>query len=213
MGIGIESGSNRILKIIGKNYGANTALTQLNRLMKVGILPTVSIMIGQYTETEEDVEASISFMKTSVRDNPNIAYAFTVTTPFPGSQLYNILFEKHYIETHKEFYDKYFTKGEFGCWNQVVNMSDMTDEKVSKMFNKINEEYKFEKNKLKTQRKAAKVELFQRIISKGHRIIYIKFLNKFSNNKIIKFIPKVYNIIYEYTQIQLDKLRIKLRNL
>ena len=60
MGLGIESGSDRILKVIGKRFTAETIRTGLERLRNVGILPTVSIMVGQYTETVEDVEAIVN---------------------------------------------------------------------------------------------------------------------------------------------------------
>jgi radical SAM superfamily enzyme YgiQ (UPF0313 family) len=80
MGLGIESGSDRILKIIGKNCTSAQILHNLSRLKQVGILPTVSIMVGQFDETRDDAEASIRLMLESVRENPNIQYAFTVTT-------------------------------------------------------------------------------------------------------------------------------------
>jgi anaerobic magnesium-protoporphyrin IX monomethyl ester cyclase len=88
MGLGIESGSDRILKIIGKNFTAQGIKDQLERLRDAGILPTVSIMAGQLTETKEDVDASIRLMRDSVRSNPSIQYGFSITTPFPGSPLY-----------------------------------------------------------------------------------------------------------------------------
>lgn len=146
MGLGVESGSDRILKIIGKNCTAETILNGLERLKKFGILPTASIMVGQYTETKEDVEASIKLMRESVRSNPNINYAFTITTPFPGSPLYDLIFRKGYLRDHQEFYDRYFSApGEF---KQVVNLSEMTDEEVLEMRRKIEKIYREEKPKV-----------------------------------------------------------------
>lgn len=144
MGLGIESGSDRILKIIGKNCTAMEIRDQLERLKEVGILPTVSIMVGQLTETKEDVEASIKLMQDSVRNNPNIQYAFTITTPFPGSPLYNLIFEKGYLKSDLEFYRRYFSGPE---WNQVVNLSAMSDQEVMYMYKKIWAVYSKEKSK------------------------------------------------------------------
>jgi anaerobic magnesium-protoporphyrin IX monomethyl ester cyclase len=129
MGLGIESGSNRILKIIGKNTTSEKILIGLERLKKVQILPTVSVMIGQYTETKEDVLKSIELVKESVRNNPLINYAFTITTPFPGSELYKLIFDKGYLKNDKDFYKIYFKNG-MSEWNQVVNLSDMTKEEI-----------------------------------------------------------------------------------
>jgi radical SAM superfamily enzyme YgiQ (UPF0313 family) len=145
MGLGIESGSDRILKIIGKNCTAQEIKTQLERLKHVGILPTVSIMVGQLTETKEDVEASIKLMRESVRSNPSIQYAFTITTPFPGSPLYNLIFERGYLQSDWEFYRRYFSSG--SEWNQVVNLSAMSDKEVLYMFKKIQSAYAEEKSK------------------------------------------------------------------
>jgi radical SAM superfamily enzyme YgiQ (UPF0313 family) len=145
MGLGIESGSDRILSIIGKKFTAQMVLEGLERLKRVGILPTVSIQVGQYTETREDAEASLELMRTSVRSNPNINYAFTLTTPFPGSQLYDLIFEKGLLQNHQEFYDLYFaTRQEFKL---VVNLSAMRTEEVWAMQQKMNRVYKEEKAK------------------------------------------------------------------
>lgn len=147
MGLGVESGSDRILKIIGKNVTAKTILKGLKRLKKVGILPTVSIMVGQYTETRENVMKSFELMKRSVRVNPLIAYAFTITTPFPGSILYDLIFAKKLLKNDEDFYNRYIA-GRVGDWNQVVNLSKMSDVEVIKLRNELEESYNAEKMKV-----------------------------------------------------------------
>jgi radical SAM superfamily enzyme YgiQ (UPF0313 family)/SAM-dependent methyltransferase/predicted SAM-dependent methyltransferase len=139
MGLGIESGSDRILKIIGKNCTAATILEQLARLKRFGILPTVSIMVGQHTETLEDAEASLALMKESVRNNPLIQYAFSIMTPFPGSPLYDLIFSSGLLKNDREFYDRYFSST--GEWKQVVNLSAMKPEQVIAMHAKLEREY------------------------------------------------------------------------
>ncbi|MEI7945477.1 MAG: radical SAM protein [bacterium] len=145
MGLGIESGSNRILEIIGKNCTSDEIKTQLERLKKVGILPSVSIMVGQKTETLEDAEASVNLMRETVRSNPNIAYAFTITTPFPGSSLYNEIIRDGLIKDDWDFYRRYFSSS--SEWNQVINLSAMTDKEVRKMYRKIQIVYREEKSR------------------------------------------------------------------
>ncbi|MDD2822986.1 MAG: radical SAM protein [Candidatus Daviesbacteria bacterium] len=169
IGLGVESGSNRILKLIGKNITSDKILKGLKRIKKSGILPTVSAMVGQYTETREDVAKTELLMKKAVKDNPLISFAFTITTPFPGSELYDILFAKKLLKNDEEFYYRYIA-GKVGPWNQVVNMSAMSDYEVIKMRNELEKSYDHERmkaygeerfNKIsqicKKQRKAAEV--------------------------------------------------------
>jgi radical SAM superfamily enzyme YgiQ (UPF0313 family) len=146
IGLGIESGSDRILKIIGKNVTVNKINNELERLKKYKIIPTVSIMVGQYTETRADVRKSIKFMKETVRSNPLINYAFTIVTPFPGSPLHNLIFREKLLKSEEEFYDRYIM-GRVGDWNQVVNLSKMSDKEVVWFRSEIEKVYLEEKFK------------------------------------------------------------------
>jgi radical SAM superfamily enzyme YgiQ (UPF0313 family) len=139
MGLGIESGSDRMLKLIGKNTTGDEVLTQLERLKRFGIYPSVSMMVGQYTETLADVADSIRVMKESVRVNPAIQYAFTIMTPFPGSELYAKIFEEGLLRDDREFYDRYFSTA--GEWKQVVNLSAMSEQQVLRAHQQIQQEY------------------------------------------------------------------------
>lgn len=146
IGLGAESGSNRMLKLIGKNITSEKMLTGLKRIKKAGILPTVSMMVGQYTETREDVEKTFEFMKKAVKVNPLISFAFTITTPFPGSLLYDLLFAKKLLKNDEDFYYKYIA-GKVGPWNQVVNMSAMSDYEVIRLRNELEKSYNEERLK------------------------------------------------------------------
>lgn len=146
VGLGIESGSDRILEIIGKNCTAATIRSELTRLKRFDIMPTVTIMLGQYTETVEDVEASIDLMRDTVRENPLINYAFTVTTPFPGSKLYDLIMQHGYLRDDQHFYDTYFSAGG-GDFKQIVNLSSISGEKLGELYQKIHMVYQEEKNR------------------------------------------------------------------
>jgi len=145
MGLGLESGSDRILKLIGKNCTVQQIEDGLDRLRLVGIYPTTSIMLGQHTETVEDALASIALMQRTIQKDPYLNYAFTLTTPFPGSTLYDLIFKKGLLKNDQEFYDRYFsTAGEF---KQVVNLSAMSDNEVMAAFYEIQRVYDVEKRK------------------------------------------------------------------
>ena len=201
MGMGIESGSTRILKLIGKFYTAETVIRGIKRLKKVGILPTVSIMVGQYTETREDVEESIQLMLETVRIEPNIEYVFTITTPFPGSPLYNIIFEKGYLKDDQAFYDIYFNHGRKCDWNQVVNMSAMSDKEVFEMHKKLEQAYANEKIKA-FGLGLRSLELFQRVIGKVHRVLAAHVLYRLPATGVsglfLKFYWKMQLLVYNH---------------
>jgi anaerobic magnesium-protoporphyrin IX monomethyl ester cyclase len=215
MGLGIESGSDRILDIIGKKYSVETIWRGLERLKKAGILPTVSIMVGQYTETVEEVEASIALMRESVRSNRNIQYAFTITTPFPGSQLYDLIFQEGYLRDDKEFYDLYFQSK--GVFKYVVNLSDMSDEVLMTMYHKIWNTYK--KEKLKAVKPGVMiVEYSMRGVGTVYERLNRKVFSKLRKSSMLNRIGFTgvldkLNWLYEFVQIRLDHLRLKLRGI
>ncbi|MBM2828945.1 MAG: Radical domain protein [Actinobacteria bacterium] len=202
MGLGVESGSDRMLKVIGKNVTADMMKFDLERLRKTGILPSVSIMVGQHTETMEDVEASMDFVRETVRDNPNINYAFTITTPFPGTALYNLIMKNGHLRDHKEFYDRYFAgRSE---WNQIVNLSEMSPEQVAFSHKKILEIYNEEKRK-KLKRAVIVLEKSQGILN---RAVYI--LRKY---RITRMIPEKLDSSYSFILAGLEKHRLRLRGI
>lgn len=125
MGLGIESGSQRILDVMKKRITVEQIRTGLSRLKAAGILPTVSIMVGQLTETAAENDESIALMIDSVRENKNIQYAFTITTPFPGSELYKVAFEKGLLKSHRDFFDCFSLADQMGAVS--VNLSAMSD--------------------------------------------------------------------------------------
>jgi anaerobic magnesium-protoporphyrin IX monomethyl ester cyclase len=178
MGLGIESGSDRILKIIGKNCTSAQIVRNLGRLKKAGIFPTVSMMVGQFDETRDDAEASIRLMVESVRENPNIQYAFTVTTPFPGSQLYHHIMKKGLLRDDEEFYERYFSGS--SDWNMVVNLSRMSDEEVAAMHGKLTSMYYQEQRKALGRR--------VRIVSNVRR--YWRGFNRLAEDKLVARLPK-----------------------
>jgi radical SAM superfamily enzyme YgiQ (UPF0313 family) len=209
MGIGVESGSDRILKIIGKNCTSADIIAQLKRLKDVGIIPTLSIMIGQYTETKEDVEQSIKLMQTVVRENPHINFAFTITTPFPGSRLYELIFKKGLLQNEQEYYDRYFF-GDYklGDWNQIVNMSEMTNDEVLQMHNLITQIYIEEKRAALGYKIIIYEKIFKRVCK-----CYIIFRSILPTQGFFSRQTKYLTLHIEKILIALDKKRLKYRGI
>jgi len=207
MGLGVESGSQKILDIIDKRITVEQIKKGLRRLKTIGILPSVSIMVGQYTETIDDVQKSMDLMLETLRHDKNINYAFTITTPFPGTKLYDIAMKKGLIKSHLDFYNKFKLATDISRLS--VNLSAMSDNEVVEMRNKLEETYRQEKKKL-IGKKVEIVERTRYFAFRVYRKLDKIIISKFPDNLIFNLIKKIYHKCHNYVQLLLDKLRLYL---
>jgi radical SAM superfamily enzyme YgiQ (UPF0313 family) len=209
MAIGIESGSDRILNIIGKKCTRDDVLDGIQRLSKVGITPTVAFMVGQHTETVEDAEQTVDLVKEAVRINPNINCAFSITTPFPGSPLYSMLLKDGRITSHRSFYEKYFRKDNSlrYAWKQVVNVSNMSDSMVLEMHARLINTFINEKRKKlpSLTRHIGKLQIY---LGRIKKILSLNPINPFIPVNFISPLENTYNNI----QKRLERKRLNLCN-
>jgi radical SAM superfamily enzyme YgiQ (UPF0313 family) len=210
MGLGIESGSQRILDLMHKKITVAQILGGLRRLKDMGILPTVSIMVGQFTETIEDVRQSMDLMVESVRYNKNIQYAFTITTPYPGSELYDIAFEKGLLKNHRDFFEKYNPSRDLSGIS--VNLSSMSDDEIIRMRNELETRYIEEKSKLISS-EVINVENSRKKWKQLDDKLHNRVFSRFPDNNLFKSTQKVYKNIYNSIQTKLDKKRLSLLDL
>jgi radical SAM superfamily enzyme YgiQ (UPF0313 family) len=84
---GIESGDNEILKKIGKKINLAQVRTAFEYAQQAGMFTVALFMLGNYGENEETMQKTIDFAKSLKTD-----YAqFNITTPYPGTPLFNIV--------------------------------------------------------------------------------------------------------------------------
>lgn len=145
MGLGAESGSDRILQTICPGtISAEQMRHEWRRLHDVGIYGTATMQFGQHTETLEDVEKTIAFVAGAVEDAPDAQWNFTVTTPFPGSPLYKMLIDEGKVRDMDDYHERYL-RGRDGArvgWcHQIVNFSAMTDAQVIESYNRARKVY------------------------------------------------------------------------
>jgi len=88
--IGVESGSPRILKIMKKGITIEQAHNAFKLCRKFGITSLSYFMLGNPTETREDIEMTMQFIRKCYADYAHIA----ITTPFPGTELYRMGLEQ-----------------------------------------------------------------------------------------------------------------------
>ncbi len=94
MHIGVESGSPRILEVIKKGITVEQAYQAFDLCRKYGVQSLGYFMLGNPTETRQDVELTMDFLRKCKADHAHVA----ITTPFPGTQLYRLGFEKGLYE-------------------------------------------------------------------------------------------------------------------
>ena len=91
---GVESGVPRILERIRKGITLEQAENAFRLSRKYGIVSLADFMIGHPEERVEDVHATVKFAK---KLRPDYVQ-FSVTTPYPATELYREAIEKGYIE-------------------------------------------------------------------------------------------------------------------
>lgn len=119
LGFGIESGSQKILDIVKKGVKAEQAKKAIVLCKKVGIIPGISLMINNVGETRETVQETVSFIKEVDCPPPS----FHITTPYPGTELYEYAKSKGYIKDELSLIQSYGEQSE----TLLVNFTEFTD--------------------------------------------------------------------------------------
>ncbi|MDD5680764.1 MAG: radical SAM protein [Candidatus Omnitrophica bacterium] len=94
VGVGIESGSPRILREIKKGLSLDLAREKIALLRKAGIGVTGYFMIGFPGETAEEIKQTISFAMKA----PLTGATFSIFCPLPGTEIYKKLYKDQNLE-------------------------------------------------------------------------------------------------------------------
>jgi anaerobic magnesium-protoporphyrin IX monomethyl ester cyclase len=100
---GVESGSERILKVLHKGITPDQVVRAFDLTRKVGMKSGASFMIGNPCETMDDIIQTERLAK-RIRSNYTV---FFYTTPFPGTELYSMAAQNGWISAEPEFSDKW----------------------------------------------------------------------------------------------------------
>ena len=88
--IGIESGNQRILDLIGKSMTVEQALEAHQKLIPYPIIPLYMFMMGLPTETPDELAQSIRLANRITTENPRAVRSFNIYTPYPGTELFEV---------------------------------------------------------------------------------------------------------------------------
>ncbi len=86
--IGMESGSDRILKMIDKNISTDDIVRAANVLSKNGLRASYSTIVGLPTETNQEFNSTIDLMYKVYQIHPQARFTLGAYLPYPGSKLY-----------------------------------------------------------------------------------------------------------------------------
>lgn len=86
LSFGVESGSQQILNNIRKNITVKQIEDAFKICKEVGILPHAFLMVGNLGETKETIDETMELLKAIKPFNVSV----TITTPYPGTDLYDI---------------------------------------------------------------------------------------------------------------------------
>ena len=88
--VGIESGSERILKDMKKNLTKETIKEKINLIKECGLEVSGFFIIGYPTETKDDIMETIDFARSLDLERAG----FSLFKPFPGTEITRNLIEK-----------------------------------------------------------------------------------------------------------------------
>lgn len=85
--IGVESGSERILKIVRKGINKRQILSAAANLVRADITPWYSFMFGFPFETPMDILQTFDIALRLKEINPDATFELSYFTPYPGTEL------------------------------------------------------------------------------------------------------------------------------
>jgi radical SAM superfamily enzyme YgiQ (UPF0313 family) len=91
--VGVESGSERILKLIQKDITVPRVLAVNNKLADFDFKVKYTFIAGFPTETEAETRETVNLAMRLAEDNKNAFTPLYIYTPYPGTPLYNLALE------------------------------------------------------------------------------------------------------------------------
>ncbi len=88
--VGVESGSQKILKMLNKGINVFQVINFNRRIKKFSIIPKYSFMMGFPTEDKEDIHKTISLILRLLDDNKEAMKDINIYTPYPGTKLFDL---------------------------------------------------------------------------------------------------------------------------
>ena len=132
VGVGVESGSQKILNIVNKKETVEQNTTFIEMCKEIGIIANVFIMIGLPGETYETVEDTRRWME---RVRPQ-KFGFNIFMPYAGTPIYNHP-EKYDIRIYDVPDERSWVKGRQGEYESFVATKELSREEIVRLFREL----------------------------------------------------------------------------
>lgn len=86
--IGLEAGSDRLLRLIDKQFTIARMIAGVQGLAKYDLHATYSFIVGLPTETKEEFQQTIDLMRKIYQIHPRAGFTLGAYLPYPGSRMY-----------------------------------------------------------------------------------------------------------------------------
>jgi radical SAM superfamily enzyme YgiQ (UPF0313 family) len=90
LAVGVESGSERIRRLLRKPIDERGLLDLNRRLSRYPFSLIYFFMMGFPTETQEELASTARLFLRLLKDNPNASKSLNVYTPYPGTELFDV---------------------------------------------------------------------------------------------------------------------------
>lgn len=138
MGLGIESGSDMVLKAIKKSQTPKQIVEAVKMVQEAGIKPGGTFILGLPPETRETVRETVETYK-EINKYRNHVNRFFFATPYPGTELYDQMKAAGRIGDEIQYFEKISEHGDAVdlCLNCTLTF---TDEELIRIKMEIEEE-------------------------------------------------------------------------
>jgi len=159
--VGVESGSQKILDILGKGTTVEQIIQYFKWCNELGIITNTSVMVGSPGETKETIMETINLIK-KIKPDYLVAY---ITTPLPGTNLYNYALEEGMLD--------YKSLSQLDKHHSALKIEGLTKEEIIKWRDRIYMEYA--KLRLKYLFDPKKLYLSKWMLKRISTLRYVRF--------------------------------------
>lgn len=136
IGVGIESGSQKILNTVGKHTKVEKNLQLVKDMREVGITSNTFVILGLPGETPETVRETRQFMETARPDK----FGYNIFIPYTGTKIYQNKDKGIYdIEVYDMLIESTWAKGKERMPKSFVRTKELSREDIDRIYD---EEFK-----------------------------------------------------------------------
>ncbi|MFH1607959.1 MAG: radical SAM protein [archaeon] len=164
--IGIESGSQRVLNFLNKRTTIQQNIDAVKKCMRHGITCDASFMVGLPTETVEEINMTLNFVKKYKPDLPNAK----IYLPLPGAPLFDYCVSRSLITKPETLEEWVKWTGNTLKIEVKHKVSEIPDEHIIRTIQKIISTG-FHRNKIKRLRYWLNVGDYRHILKSAKRFL------------------------------------------